>query len=142
MTPGPNRRHFLQGLAAAPLVQGAAAAAAPPFNAMQMGPHTMLDEGIDRCLDLIGDTARINAVMIYSHTYHGDIRKPPQFLATDHGVAPRVMRDRKLPAVWVRHHEQYFKNTALRHHTVDSSYEYANRDLVQEVQEPARKRGM
>jgi len=68
-------------------------------------------------------------------------RKPPQFLATDHGVPPREMRNRNLPAVWVRHHEQYFKNTTLRHQIPDASYEYAARDLFQEVQEPARKRG-
>jgi len=112
------------------------------FNAIQMGPHTMLDEGIERCLDLIQETAGINALMIYSHTYHGDIRKPSQFLATDHGVAPREMRNRKLPAVWVKPHAQYYKNTTLRHQIPDTSFEYADRDLFQEVQEPARKRGM
>jgi hypothetical protein len=52
-----------------------------PFNAIQIGPHTMLDEAIDRSLDLIQETAAINVLMIYSHTYHGDIRKPAQFLA-------------------------------------------------------------
>jgi hypothetical protein len=142
MKPDESRRQFVKALAATPLLPGAAAPLPIPFNAIQMGPHTMLDEGIERCLDLIGETAGINAVMIYSHTYHGDIRKPAQFLATDHGVPPREMRNRKLPAVWVKHHEQYFKNTALRHQVPDRSYEYADRDLLQEVQEPARKRGM
>jgi hypothetical protein len=69
----------------------------PPFNAIQMGPHTMLDEGIERCLDLIQDTAAINALMVYSHTYHDDLKKPPAVLAADHGVPPRDMRNRKLP---------------------------------------------
>jgi hypothetical protein len=115
---------------------------APRFNGVQMGPHTMLDEGIDRCLDLIQETAAINAVMVYSHTYHGDIRKPPQLLATDHGVPPREMRGRKLPSVWVRHHESAFRDTSLRHQRVDSSFEYANRDLFGELVEPCRKRGM
>src|SRR5215471_15637091 len=137
-----SRRRFVQALCAAPVLASAQSARTPPFNAIQMGPHTMLDEGIDRALDLIQETAAINAVMVYSHTYHGDIRKPPQMLATDHGVPPREMRGRKLPAVWVKPHEQYYKNTTLRHHIPDSSYEYAARDLFQEVQEPARKRGM
>ena len=145
MSPDEGRRQVLKTIATASLLP--AAAAQPPrqhalFNAIQMGPHTILDEGIEPCLDLIQETAGINALMIYSHTYHGDIRKPPQFLATDHGVPPRPMRDRRLPAVWVRHHEQYFKNTTLRHQVPGSTYEYANRDLFQEVQEPARKRGM
>src|SRR5437764_7920202 len=104
-----TRRRAMQALAAAPaLLQGQAAKAAP-FNAIQMGPHTMLDEGIERALDLIQETAAINAVMVYSHTYHGDIRKPPQMLATDHGVPLREMRGRKLPDVWVKQHDEYFR---------------------------------
>jgi hypothetical protein len=146
-TPREDRRRFLTTMSAAPVA--AALAADPPrsqarplFNAIQMGPHTMLDEGIDHCLDLIQETAAINALMIYSHTYHGDIRKPAQLLAPDHGVPLREMRNRRLPAVWVKPHEQYYKNTALRHQVPDNSFEYAGRDLFQEVQEPARKRGL
>ena len=45
-----------------------------------MGPHTMLDEGIERCLDLIQETAGINALLLYSHTYD-EFSKPPQVLA-------------------------------------------------------------
>lgn len=141
-----ERRDFLKGVAAVPALAGFAQQAAAPksgdrFNGIQMGPHTILDEGIDRCLDLIQETAGINCVIVYSHTY-GDIRKPPQFLATDHGVPPREMRNRNLPAVWVKHHDQYFKNTALRHQPVDKSFEYADRDLFSELVEPCRKRGM
>ena len=133
---------FVPALAAAQAGAQGAPAAGPRFNGIQMGPHTMLDEGIERCLDLIQETAAINAVMVYSHTYHGDIRKPAQLLATDHGVPPREMRGRKLPSVWVRHHEEAFRDTSLRHEKVDSSFEYANRDLFAELLEPCRKRGM
>ena len=146
--PHDGRRTFLKTIAGAPMATAMAAGepqTAPKrllFNAIQMGPHTMLDEGIDRCLDLVQETAAINALMIYSHTYHGDIRKPAQLLAPDHGVPPREMRDRKLPAVWVRTHEQYYKNTTLRHQVPDSSFEYSGRDLFQDVQQPARRRGM
>ena len=140
------RREFVKTLATAPilpsLVEAQADSSRTRFNAIQMGPHTMLDEGIDRCLDLIQDTAAINALMIYSHAFHGDLRKPAEMLAPDHGAPPREMRSRKLPTVWVRAHEQYYKDTTLRHLPPDSSFEYAGRDLFQEVQEPARKRGM
>lgn len=95
-----------------------------------MGPHIMLDGGIKRSLDLVQETAGINPLMFYS-----------QLLATDHGVPPREMRDRKLPAVRVKHHEQYLKKT-LRHRVPDGSYEYANRDLLQEVQGPAHLCGI
>jgi hypothetical protein len=148
-----DRRDFLKGAVAVSALaglggqaegqqRGAIAGQTGKFNGIQMGPHTILDEGIDRCLDLIQDTAGINALMVYSHTYHGDIRKPPQLLAADHGVSPREMRNRKLPWVWVKHHEQYFKGTILRHQKVDNSFEYANRDLLAELVEPCRKRGM
>ena len=144
-----GRRKFLKGLVALPALSGIAedanaeqAALPALFNAIQIGPHTMLDEGIDRSLDLIQEAAGINVLMVYSHTYHGDLRKPAQFLATDHGVPPRDMRNRKLPSVWVRQHDRYFQNTTLRHQRVDRSFEYADRDLFAELAEPARKRGM
>jgi hypothetical protein len=152
-----DRREFLKGMAAISAASGlssviaaqqlpqnmnSVAGFAGKFNAIQMGPHTMLDEGIDHALDLIQETAAINCVMVYSHTYHSDLRKPPQMLATDHGVPVRDMRNRKLPSVWIKHHEQYFKNTSLRHPETDSSYEYADRDLLKEMVEPCRKRGM
>jgi hypothetical protein len=111
------------------------------FVGIQMGPHTMLDEGIDRTLDLIQETAAINAVLIYSHAFHGDLRKPIQFLAPDHGVSPRANRS-PLPAVWVKHHDAFFRDTSLRIRPPDPSLEYANRDLFAEVQKPARSRGM
>jgi hypothetical protein len=112
-----------------------------PFVGIQMSPHTMLDEGIEPCLDLIQETAGINAVLPYSHAFHGDLRKPARALATDHGKPPRVNRS-PLPAVWVKHHDQYFRNTRLRMLPTDPGLEYADRDLFTEMVEPARRRGM
>ena len=109
---------------------------------IQMGPHTMLDEGIEHTLDLIQETAAINAVLTYTHAFHtNNLRKPLQFLATDHGV-PVKAAPARVPQVWVRHHEQYFRNTRLRVRPPDPSLEYANRDLFEEMQRPARARGM
>ena len=137
-----DRRQFLTGVAAAGLDLAAQAAPAPRFNAIQMGPHSLCDEGIDHVLDLIQDSAAINTVMVYSHTYHGGYGKPLAWFAPDHGVTPRETRGRKLPMVWVKHHEQYFKNTSLRHPVTDPAFEYANRDLFAEMLPAVRKRGM
>jgi len=146
-----GRRRFLQGMLSAPALSALGAQPPEPqeasgpvklFNAIQMGPHTMLDEGIEHTLDLIQSTAAINTLMVYSHTYHSNLSKPPQMLATDHGVPFRDPRNRKFPSVWVRHHEQYFGNTALRHQAVDSSFEYAGRDLFAEMLPAVRQRGM
>jgi hypothetical protein len=112
-----------------------------PFVGIQMGPHTMLDEGIEHALDLIQSTAGVNAVMTYSHAYNGDLRKPLTSLATDHGVEVRDNRNRNFPLIWVKAHEQYYKDTTLRHQEVDKSFEYADRDLFAEMVEPAKKRG-
>jgi hypothetical protein len=109
---------------------------------VQMGPHTMLDEGIEPCLDLCRETADIDTLFTYSHAYGGDLRKPIEWLATDHGKPPIDQRSRTLPLVYVKHHEQYFKNTTLRHQKVDSSFAYANRDLFAEMITPLRARGM
>ncbi len=109
---------------------------------VQMGAHTMLDEGIEPCLDLCRETAGIDTLFTYSHAYGGDVRKPIEWLATDHGKPPIDQRSRKLPQVYVKLHDQYYKDTSLRHQQVDSSFAYANRDLFAEMREPATKRGM
>ena len=140
-----DRRSFLKGAAVLPLAAGLAPRApgqrTSRFNGIQMGPHTMLDEGIDRCLDLVQETAAINAILVYSHTYD-EFNKPLDVLADDHGVPPRDMRQRRLPAVWVRHHEEAFRNTALRHQRADPGFEYFGRDLFAELVEPCRARGI
>jgi len=117
---------------------------APPDNlvGIQMGPHTMLDEGIEHTLDLCQETASIDTVFTYCYSYGGDVRKPLAWLATDHGVPVIDQRTRKLPNVWVRQHEQYWKNTSLRHPKVDSTFAYHDRDLFAEMVKPLRARKM
>src|ERR1041384_3387690 len=118
---GIERREFIKTLAGAAIAPSLLQTAASQRRAIpndtligiQMGPHTMLDEGIPQTLDLIQQNAAVNAVFTYSHAFHADLRKPVQFLAPDHGKPPRGERGR-LPSVWVRHHDQYFRNTKLR----------------------------
>src|SRR5262245_4660384 len=109
---------------------------------VQMGPHTMLDEGIEHCLDLCQKTGAINTLFVYSHAYGGDLRKSLDVLAKDHGVPVKDQRTRNLPLVWVKQHDQYFKDTSLRHPAVDASFAYNGRDLFAEMMRPLRARGM
>jgi len=111
------------------------------FNGIQMGPHTMLDEGIERTLDLLAETAGINAVMPYSHAYNAGLVKPLRDRA-DHGVPLTDNARRKFPLVYVKTHEQYYQNTTLRHQVVDATFEHQDRDLFAEMAGPARQRGM
>ncbi len=144
-----DRRKFVKAaavtLATAPVGasgadQPAASAPVPSadqvFNAIQVGPYTMLDEGIDHALDLMQSTAAVNALFMYSHTYNGDFRKAVPTLADDHGVVPHDNRNRRLPLVWVKHHEQFFKNTSLRNQVVDNTFDYADRDIFTEIVAP------
>jgi len=112
------------------------------FVGIQMSPHTMLDEGIEECLDLIGETAGVNAVFPYSHAFHtSTLGKQLRYLAKDHGKPPRDLRN-KVSAVWVKHHEKYFENTILRIKPTDPSLEFFNRDLFREIRKPADERDM
>jgi hypothetical protein len=151
-----DRRRFLAGIAGLPAGMALAATQqnAPArtggspqrFAGIQMGPHSMLDEGIERVLDLLQNQAGLNSVMVYTHTYYtadGIRRKRvPAVLAPDHGVPVRDLNTRSLPYVWVRHHDEFFKDTLLRHLPHDSRQEYASHDLFAEMLEPVRKRGM
>jgi len=154
-----DRREFLNSLAAmiasAPFATSRSSPAAvrsmqaaprsspvAPLIGVQMGAHTMLDEGIEPCLDFCRGTAGIDTLFTYSHAYGGDVRKPIEWLATDHGKPPVDQRSRKLPQVYVKLHDQYYTDTSLRHQQVDSSFAYYNRDLFAEMREPATTRGM
>ena len=156
-TPAVGRRQFLQGVAGLPLAAAAAEAfqqtsgqrrAAPreKFCGIQMTPWSMFDEGIDHVLDFLKNEAGINSVMVYSHTYYSadGIRRKrsPDVLAPDHGIPVRDLNKRNLPFVWVKQHDEYYKDTFLRQAPVDPNAEYANRDLFAEMLEPCRKRGM
>jgi hypothetical protein len=158
LTPN-DRRAFIQELVAMFAAAGAGLSWPRPVDAapatgvagqtpprtmagMQVGPHTMLDEGIERSLDLIQKTAAVNTIFVYSHAYGGDLRKAPNLLATDHGVVPGDQRTRNLPLVWVKQHDQYFRDTTLRHPAVDQTFDHHERDLFAEMMKPLRARGM
>lgn len=123
-----------------------AAAAKPERDAMvgvQMAPFNLLHEGIEHCLDLLQTNAEVNTLICYTHTYYGgSTDKPTRVLAPDHGVSVDDYFDRKMPDVWVKHRESYFKDSRLKHEPVQPDWKFADRDVFQEVAEPARKRGM
>ncbi len=144
-----HRRTFLEALIATAAIGTATRTDAAPlaqkpagtFNGIQMGPHTILDEGIEHTLDLIGETAAINAVMPYSHAYNAALVKRLSDRA-DHGVPLTDNSGRRFPLVWVRTNDRYYKDTSLRHEVRRPDHEHAKRDLFSEIAAPARARGM
>lgn len=112
------------------------------FVGVQLGPHSLFDEGVDRCLDILQHRARVNAVMVYTHTHHFNFARPPAVLAGDHGVPVRDRPNRNLINAWVKTHPQYYEGTALAHHWAAGDCEYRGLDVLEELIEPCRARGM
>ena len=145
-----DRREFLflpaavaavGGVSSAPAAAAPAAAVKDPFVGIHIAPHSLLDEGIDYCLDLLKDQAAVTAPMLSPYAYYGAMMRP-LFAMGDHGVPKKDNSKRRLPVIWVRHNEKYFNDTSLRHATPDKTVEYADRDVLMELAEPLRKRGM
>lgn len=146
-----NRRRFLQrsagafaGLAASPSLVRAASEGGAPLSGLQIAPHSVLDEGMDRCLDILQEKAAVDTLFIYTHTYTSATNRPPEVLAQDHGVTIPDQRGRKLPWVWVEHDDSAFSDTSLRHHRPGDDYEYrdAAETLFPKLIENCHARGM
>jgi hypothetical protein len=60
----------------------------------------------------------------------------------DHGVPLIDNAGRRLPLVWVRTHDQYYRDTTLRHPARDARDAHDDRDVFQELVAPARERRM
>ena len=112
-----------------------------PLVGVQIAPVSLLDEGIESCLDKLRDTAGVNALFIYSQTYHAGTR-PKIVLAADHGIPVREFSKSRLPHLWVRHRAGAFSGSLVQHEAHQPDFEYADRDIFREVMEPARQRGM
>jgi hypothetical protein len=113
------------------------------FLGVQLGSHSIFDEGIDHCLDVLQETAGINAVFVYATTYQGFAKgRNPGALASDHGVPVKDPRQRDLTQVWFTPHEQYYGGTFLRHDAARAQGEFHDRDVFAELREPLDKRDM
>ncbi|MEZ4865499.1 MAG: hypothetical protein R3C14_29585 [Caldilineaceae bacterium] len=113
------------------------------FMGVQLGSHTVFDEGIDHSLNILQETAGINAVFVYSHMHHHGFatRRTMDALAHDHGVPVKDPTQRDLTMLWVEPHDEYYGGTLIRNHR-DPGAEYADRDILGELIEPAHQRGV
>ena len=114
-----------------------------PDVAIQLSPWSVFDEGVDRCLDLLQETAGINILMPYVYTYsYYDKGRRLANLAPDHGNVPIDPKTREMTKIWVRTDNRFYKDTRLRHGHLFDNEEFAGRDLLDELIPAARKRGM
>ena len=109
---------------------------------VQMGPHSMLYEGIDQVLGFLQEEAMMNTVVMYSHTYYDEGKKPLRIMARDHFRPLIDLSNHNLRRSWERHDNTFFKGTKLRHCPVDASFQYHDREVFSEIRKPADDRGM
>jgi len=143
-----NRRTFIKQATTASLALSAqclravdSPVASSPLIGIQIAGHSLLDEGMERCLDLVQSTCHANAIFLYSHSYYAAHKRPPEVYA-DHGVPIRDERQRNITRVWLRHHDSAFANTSLRIPRPSADEEYGNRDVFAEAAEACKKRGL
>ena len=140
-----TRRTFVttsaQAAAITALPIDAASTKSTPLIGIQVAGHSLLDEGIERCLDLIQSACRANAIFLYSHSHYAAHNRPPAVYA-DHGLPIKDERKRKITRLWLRHHDERFKDTSLRFEKPGADEEYGDRDLFAEMSEACQKRGL
>lgn len=112
-----------------------------PWVGIQIGAHTMYDEGIEHSLDLLRDTAKVNALVVSA--FGGGWRHGkgwPVKVRADHG-APIPDPPRHCPSAWVRTHEEHYRGLRNRWpHEPDT--DYGDCDILDDCAEAAAARGM
>ncbi|MFZ5832511.1 MAG: hypothetical protein ACOY3P_20685 [Planctomycetota bacterium] len=147
-----SRREFVQTAMAASAMAAAGlqvqARAAEPKSAMadvlvgiHIAAHSFYDEGIDRCLDYLHETAAVNTLLVTSNSYYGAMFRPKEVQA-DHGMGVRDGRGRRVTKLWIRPREENYRDTILRHKLPAPDLEYAGKEVFADLAEPARRRGM
>ena len=111
------------------------------FLGMQMGTHSLLDDGLEWTLDFLKEKGGINTIITYSHAYYGADNRPDSVLA-DHGKGLHSFKNRNLPKVWVHHREEYFRDLLLKHQKPVESNDFYGRDAFREMRKPLDDRNM
>jgi hypothetical protein len=114
-----------------------------PFVGVQIHPFSFYDEGPEQVLDLLQETAGVNALLIYSHLYAADQSVPKDVLAHDHpNFTPVEPKQRRYRRVWVKHSPEAFRGMRLQHPARETNVEYAERNLFDELAPLCAQRGM
>jgi hypothetical protein len=140
-----NRREFIESSAAAagaamlPLrVPAQVRAAARPIG-IQVGAVSFLDEGTDRVLDILAETAGVDTLFLAAFTYGRGIggRQPRGSELPDHGK--QEYDDNYHGGNFATPHPQYYKNTSILPQKAPDHPDY---DVIANVLPRARQRGM
>ena len=108
---------------------------------VQISPHSILDEGVPYCLDLLKDQGQINTLFMNVNSYYGGMGKDLNVLG-DHGKPKIDNSQRELPLLWINHDEKFFKNTSLRYPRRDSSKTYGDTQIFDTLPKELEQRDM
>ncbi|MCX6633187.1 MAG: hypothetical protein NTW28_36795, partial [Candidatus Solibacter sp.] len=139
-----NRRSFMQNA-----VAGALASAAPSSQAalpasktigLQVGAVSFVDEGVNRVLDVLQQSAYVNTLFVATFTYGRGIagRQVPGQPLPDHGKQ-EYDTDTFKGGSYTRVRPQYYRDTAIKEFRAPDFGDY---DVLEAVIPEARKRGM
>ena len=140
-----NRREFIEtsagamGAAMLPLSESPRVQAATRPIGIQVGAVSFLDEGTDRVLDILSETAAVDTLFLAAFTYGRGIggRQPRGSALPDHGK--QEYDDNYHGGIFTTPHPQYYKNTSILPQKAPDHPDY---DVIGDVLPRARKRGM
>lgn len=140
-----NRREFIEtsagamGAAMLPLSESPRVQAATRPIGIQVGAVSFLDEGTDRVLDVLSETAAVDTLFLAAFTYGRGIggRQPRGSALPDHGK--QEYDDNYHGGIFTTPHPQYYKNTSILPQKAPDHPDY---DVIGDVLPRARKRGM
>jgi hypothetical protein len=137
-----DRRAFLQSTVAGALTAGAQAQQPSPSKAigLQIGAVSFVDEGVEKVLDTIQESASVNTIFLATFTYGRGIagRQVPGQPLPDHGKQ-EYDTGSFYGGSYTAVHPQYFKDTVFREFRAPDFGKY---DVLEEVLPAARKRGI
>ena len=140
-----NRREFIEtsagamGAAMLPLSESPRVQAATRPIGIQVGAVSFLDEGTDRVLDVLSETAAVDTLFLAAFTYGRGMggRQPRGSALPDHGK--QEYDDNYHGGIFATPHPQYYKNTSILPQKAPDHPDY---DVIGDVLPRARKRGM
>ncbi len=134
-----NRREFLQtGLA---VTAAGAPARSKPMIGIQVGAVSFVDEGTEKVLDILQESAGVNTLFLAVFTYGRGIagRQVPGQPLPDHGAQKYDLDFHGGNYGTV--HPQYYKDTIVKPESTRAP-DHGNLDIIAEVLPRAKKRGM
>jgi hypothetical protein len=137
-----DRRSFLQSTVAGALAAGAQAQqpSSSKMIGLQVGAVSFVDEGVEKALDTIQESASVNTIFLATFTYGRGIagRQVPGQPLPDHGKQ-EYDTGSFYGGSYTAVHPQYFKDTVFREFRAPDFGKY---DVLEDVLPAARKRGM